>query len=206
VKLIEKYLSEDIIVCVSGGCDSIALSHVLWRRYGVQRLYHFNHGTPQANDMQMAVEAFASDFGLELIVQKANKKLKTEAEFREARLQFIREYESVWAMGHNLDEAVESYCMRFFTGNSEYMPIPLTTDLENGSKIIHPFLLNEKENIRKYIERKGLTKYVVEDISNHDPKSSRRSWVRNEFLPLLLEKQIGLKKIVRKKILEKIEK
>jgi tRNA(Ile)-lysidine synthase TilS/MesJ len=202
MRLIEQHLNAETIVCVSGGCDSIALSHVLWRRYGVQRLYHFNHGTPQADAMQSAVEAFANDFGMSLVIQKANRKLKTEAEFREARLEYIRKIEGVWAMAHNLDEATESYCLRFFTGHPEYMPIPLTTDLANGSKIIHPFLLNEKENIRKYITRKGLTKYVVEDISNHDPKSSRRSWVRNEFLPLLQTKQIGLKKIVRKKILE----
>jgi len=205
MRLFKQNLSADSIVCCSGGVDSICAAHILHKSMGIHNLYHFNHGTPQADAMQEAVERFAKDFQMNLVVRRANKFLDTEQDFRTERFAYITQQKhKVFVMGHNLDEATESYVMRFLTGNPHYLPIPVTSEF-GTNLVVHPFLLIDKAQFRVYAKSKNLEKYIVEDSSNHDASSGRRAWIRNTMLPMLQDQQINLKTTVRKKYLTEYE-
>ena len=204
MRLLDNKLKLDAIVMCSGGVDSIAGAHILLKKYGIHKLYYFNHKTPQADAMQQAVQAFADKFGMELIVRVADKEYKSEEEFRIARFKFIEESTNeTFVACHHLNDAVESYLQRCFTGCPEYLPIPLETQF-GSNVLLHPFLLVEKIRLQTHARVNDLNQYVVEDVTNFDPNYSRRAWLRNELIPILNEKKLGLTKIVRKRILEKL--
>jgi tRNA(Ile)-lysidine synthase TilS/MesJ len=164
-------------------------------------LYHFNHGTPLANKMQEAVENFAECFNLPLEIRKTDRKLKTELEFRNARVAFYDEKPMQIVTAHHLGDAVESYFQNFTRGHAWAVPIrPYSTIFQ--STVHHPFLLNEKKEFIDYVGRNELGRFVVEDQSNFDPTVGRRNFFRNIILPTLKQQKIGLEKIVLKQYLK----
>ena len=68
-------LPKDLVVCCSGGIDSISVAHWLFNRvikptnekHNIT-LYYFNHNTPQANEMESAVSRFAKDFKIDIVI------------------------------------------------------------------------------------------------------------------------------------------
>lgn len=199
------HIPSNTIVAVSSGIDSIAASFLLNRKFGIKKIYHFNHNCQPINeDMEAAVKQYAIDFGLELILAHSDGVMSSEAEYRKARLNAIFEGNTnmVLATAHHLDDVVESHLLNVFRGHAEYWPIPLITDFGNNNQIIHPFLLYTKKQFKHIVEKYNLQKYVVEDPTNIISKGSRRNFIRNEIVPLLEEHKIGMQKIWRKKILK----
>ena len=103
---------------------------------------------------------------------------------------------------HHLDDCVESYLMNCFNGVPEYVPIPFRTSW-GDVEVVRPFLLTGKEDFRGYVERHGLMRYVTEDELNGD-LSLRRNWVRNCLRPMVETRYVGLSKVVKKKIENKL--
>lgn len=196
-------LPKDILVCCSGGIDSIAVAHFLKRQHNVT-LYHFNHNTPQAGDMEDGVRRFASDFKLDVVIHRTEKSLKKEAEFRAERIKFLEQGNFNAVTAHHLGDAVESYCLNAFKGHLWKIPIRVISQI-GGSRVYHPFLTNPKETFQKYILKNDLSRYITHDASNFDPSVGMRNWVRNDLLPQFKAKQIGLEKIVRKQYLKYVE-
>ncbi len=192
-------LPSDLLVCCSGGVDSISAAHFLKRKHKVT-LYHFNHSTSLAPIMQESVERFARDFGLELIVKKTDKVLKKEAEFRAERIKFLVEGNYNVVVAHQLGDACESFLSCALQGKMWRIPMKISNSL-GGSTIYRPFITTPKEKLQTYATRQGLMKYVVEDTTNFDG-SNMRSWLRCNMMPLLKAKQIGLQKVVLKKYLK----
>ena len=159
--------------------------------------------------MEKAVERYASDFDLELIVKRSDVPLTCESDCRHARLNAIfggNTTETVLATAHHLDDFVESHLLDVFRGKYDHWPISFETDFGNGNKIIHPFLFYTKKQLIHIAERHDLMQYVVHDPSNNVSKGSRRNFIRNEIVPLLEENKLGLQKICRKRILKKLNK
>lgn len=197
-------LPKDILVCCSGGVDSIAVTHrLIHNGYNVS-IYHFNHGTPTAPEMEEAVRRFAKHFQVDCIVHQTDKPLSGEADFREARIKFLQDGNFNAVTAHHLDDAVEQYCLNFLSGTIRKIPMNIVSAI-GGSKVYHPFLTNTKDELIKYANKKRLMEFVVEDPTNHDPTYGRRNWIRNELLPQLTKKQIGLRTIVRKQYLSYID-
>jgi tRNA(Ile)-lysidine synthase TilS/MesJ len=150
--------------------------------------------------MQDGVERFANDFSLPLVVKATDKPLRTEAEFREGRFKFIKDSVTDFVVCHTLDDAVESYLDQCIKGHQWKIPIRIISKISE-STVYRPFLLIEKTKFREYSKKHGLGKYIVEDESNSDPQSGKRAWIRNIIVPLLNEKKLGPRKVVRKKYL-----
>ena len=149
MRIFKKHINQHSIVCCSGGVDSICVAHYLQKKFNVHELYHFNHGTPQADAFQQTVERFAHDFKFNLTIRHANHSLASEAECRDARFEYIRsQTDKTFITGHNLDEASESYLLNCFNGVVEYIPIPVISEF-GSNKVIHPFLMIDKEMFRK---------------------------------------------------------
>lgn len=127
---------------------------------------------------------------------------KTEADFRNKRLSAYQRLQSDVVVCHHLNDCEESHCMRAFCGHEEYQPIPPLMVMDNGYQIIRPFMLNTKNDFKKQIKHEKLQDYVVEDMTNHNPDYCRRTWVRNELIPLFKSKGISIEGMVRKKVLE----
>jgi tRNA(Ile)-lysidine synthetase-like protein len=187
-------------VSISGGIDSIAAAYVCHTEFRVSKAYHFNHRLrPQNDEMERKVKAFCDKFKIELIVKRADKKLQTEAECREARVgSFFNAIGGTLITAHHLDDAVESYLLNCFRGHPEYLPIPRSSKYPTGT-ILHPFLLYQKEDFVKIARQNGLMQYIVEDETNKEVKGSRRNFIRQQIVPLLKEQQLGLNTIVKKR-------
>lgn len=196
-------LPREILVCISGGVDSISAAHFLRKKHSLQ-LYHFHHGTSQADEMMDAVSRFAHDFKLDLIIHKTEKKLYKEAEFRAERIKFLVDGNFNAIVAHHLGDAAESYWLQAMQGKAWKIPMKISNAL-GGSTIYRPFLTTPKSKFINYIEKNGLEKYVVEDKTNYDEKSNMRGWLRTKMFPLLKEKQIGVERVVLKKYLKYLE-
>jgi len=197
-----------VIVACSGGLDSIAAASFLHKtlKSSVEmKLFHFNHGQGEANNlMEESVKHFAELLGVELILANTeqyqpSRSSSLEASLREARLAAMNDlcrHQVVCC--HHLNDCVESYLMNCFNGVPEYYPIPIHTELEN-CRIVRPFLLTHKSDFHEHLMHNGQLGYVVEDYTNFD-SAFRRNFVRNEVLPLIKQRWVGIDKVVRKKV------
>lgn len=203
--------ANNIVLLCSSGVDSIAGTHYLANKLNnsLAGLLHFNHQQRPQNDV-MADSYFK--FGREQGINGwgsaklgAYIKSNTEDNLRKARLNFIKSHwdNSIFISCHHLDDATESYMMNCIRGKEGFLPIPFITEV--GSNIIcHPFLLTKKQDFIDYAVKNDLMKYVVEDDTNKETRGSRRNFLRNEIMPLLVREKIGLDTIVKKKIKQRL--
>lgn len=197
---------EPFTFMVSGGLDSICAAH--WLKVHFRKdfnLLHFNHMVQPINDdMYGAVWQFAIDFkfgarfierDLEVTPAFSDTSEKGLREWRHYHLQGLG---GNFISGHHLNDCVESYLANCLKGCPENTPIPWFTTFQQGFTIYHPFLLTTKQDFILYAKENNLQKYIVEDPTNHD-LSNNRSWMRNNLIPILDERQVGLEKVVKKK-------
>lgn len=192
-----------VVVCVSGGIDSIAVAHMFSRqRERDVTFYHFNHGTKQANQMEERVKLFAEFVDKPLIIKRADKVLSTESEFREARFKFFETGEERWNVvtAHHLNDCVETYLMNCFRGHNNWKVPMSPTSCHKNFTVYHPFLLRTKESFQNYCVKNDLTKFICEDETNKQ-NVCRRNFIRNSIVPILKSERIHLEKIVKKQYL-----
>lgn len=193
-------------VAVSSGVDSLAACHLIHKMGRLGTVYHYNHGVSVQNDeMEASVRRFCQDVlkGVPLVVRRNKEKGKTEAELRQGRFKILNEYKIDLVTGAHLDDAVESYLLNVFRGKEGFLPIPFVSTF-GESRILHPFLLKSKKFFLDYCEKNNILTFVVEDLSNKKIKGSRRNLLRNKIIPILEEEKMGLRTIVKKKILNRL--
>lgn len=215
ISQILKLANNKVTVMLSMGIDSIAVAHFIKTKYPKIELncWHYNHNLRQQNIlMREMFLKFCKDFNIkeEYNSRDLFQEDNSEASLRKDRYKALAynkfRYPTIICCQH-LDDAVESHFMNFCNGVEEYLPIPLITKHEYEKSemvVIRPFILNTKEEFRKYIIDNNLSKYVVEDETNIDEKY-RRNWVRNNILPQIKDKGINIETIVRKKYNKWIE-
>lgn len=197
-------------VAVSGGVDSVAISHFLKQSNPNLTLFHFNHKLRKQNDeMEAAVRRFACEFGVNLIVKTADEfplggSTSEEAAARNARISAMESlgFDEV-VVCHHMDDCIESYvmnCMNGVLGKKEYNCIPPKTGMR-GFSIVRPFLMTRKTALSCYVEKRDLNCFVVDDETNSGD-IYRRNRVRNAILPMLMEEWAGLETVVQKYIEE----
>ncbi|MGE5575659.1 MAG: tRNA lysidine(34) synthetase TilS [Syntrophothermus sp.] len=187
-----------VVVGVSGGPDSLALAHLLWRmrgEYGVSlHLAHLNHMFRGAeSDADAAfVASFAAETGLPCTIEQvdvpayiAGRGLSAEAGAREVRYAFFERVAaavgaSKIALGHHADDQVETVLLRVLRGAGlrglgGMAPV-------RGDRYIRPFIEVRRAEIEEYCREQGLTPRL--DSSNLSPVHLRNR-VRQELLPFL---------------------
>lgn len=204
----DKKNNEYVYVSVSGGVDSIAACHYMMTRNFKIKLFHFNHKcSPTNEDMEKKVRDFAHHFDLPIKVMKREEDYNSsskEAALRNCRIKAMKSLNSSIVCAHHLDDCVESYLMNCLKGTPEYIPIPYKTKFKNTYNFIYrPFLLTEKDSFIDYIEEHKLKRFISEDLTNKDSNYCMRNWMRNNIIPSINSRYKGLKKVVRKKILDK---
>jgi len=193
------------LVAVSGGPDSMALTHVLWRlreRLGVRlRLTHFNHGLrEEASRDEQVVVRFAKSLGLPVSLGRAEglrmKGRSVEDAARQARYAFLeRTKDGVQAtkiaLGHTADDQVETILLKLFrgagiSGMGGMLPV-------RDGIFIRPLLDSWREQVSEYCLTEGLEPAF--DETNLDTRFAR-NWIRLNLAPLLDDRLGGWKKAV----------
>jgi tRNA(Ile)-lysidine synthase TilS/MesJ len=211
---------EELFILCSMGVDSVAATHFLVEKYRYLtknkkvKIYpiHFNHNLrPQNDQMELKFFKFCEDFKLPGYPIHLDCTNSSEKECRDKRIEYIiaSRYMKMCITAHHLDDCVESYLQNVFRGKEGFIPIPFLTRLDMGSSfgscsLYHPFLFTEKKDFVDYAKKHDLMKYVEEDETNKVVKGSRRNLIRNEILPILDREKMGLKKIVKKKMCERL--
>lgn len=190
-------IPETVYVACSGGVDSVAAAAILseWRNVTLLHFSHLDHAYKYELE---TVDNLAHQLGVRLITTvqleeqiNGNK----EEKWRDARYSWFHSFDTDIATGHTLDDAVEWYLMTCLRGRGEYMP-------HGNRNVFRPFLLTEKSKLEEYCRYRGLTWY--EDPGNHSVDFSLRSRVRNELVPVALNCEPGLKNMVKRRLVEKI--
>lgn len=189
---------DKVLVGVSGGPDSLALLHVLWRlraEIGVAlHVAHLNHllrGEQAAEDAAF-VRAVSEGLGLPCTVEEApvarlarERGLSLEEAGRVARYDFFRRLAAATgaarvALGHTRDDQAETVLMRLLrgAGPSGLAGIPPVRD----GWVIRPLLAVSRAAVEAYCRAHGLR--PRRDPTNEEP-SFLRNRVRLELLPRL---------------------
>jgi len=189
-----------LLVGVSGGADSLALLHLLWRQMGAQLVVaHLNHGLrPEADEEASFVAKTAASWQIPFVSEKINVadvaeslQLSLEAAGRQARYQFFaRQAEQVGAtavaVAHHADDQAETILLHLLRGSGSaglrgMLPVSQVPE-SDGRTLLRPFLNITRAEIEAYCARHGLD--PQHDPSNQDVQFARNR-IRHELLPLL---------------------
>lgn len=194
--LVRLSAAEQIVIGLSGGADSIALTHILFTRFGSEKLLcaHVNHGIRGAEgDRDEAfVREFCQGLGLSLQVKEADVPALAKAQGlgleecgRNLRYHFFqslcRGKNSLVATAHNADDNAETVLFHLIRGSglSGLCGIP-----EQRGNIVRPVLHMTRSEIEAYCKEQGLS--YITDSSNLENQYARNK-IRNIVLPALRE-------------------
>lgn len=192
---------DTVIAGVSGGSDSVALTHILHAlQYELGfhlHIAHYNHHLRRtANTDQKFVESLAEELNVPCTVghwenPKALKKGSIEEAARERRYRFFNQLAKkidarAVVLAHTEDDLAETVLMRILrgTGLQGLRGILARKELDNVC-FVRPLLNIKKDSILAFLKRKKIPFRV--DPTNHQIKFFRNK-VRIELLPLLKKK------------------
>jgi tRNA(Ile)-lysidine synthase len=183
-----------VVVAVSGGPDSVALLHLLWRlrdMLGIDlHVAHLDHGLrghSSRGDAQYT-RRLARRLGLSATVERIQLLKESrgglEEEARLARYSFFERVASMVeaqciATGHNANDQAETVLMRILrgagsTGLSGIPPV--------RGRIVRPLIQVRRPQIEEYLHRRRF--HPRRDHTNQQLRYLRNR-VRNELIPLL---------------------
>ena len=182
---------KSVLIMFSGGLDSTVLTWLLHRfqvmtSFPLQAI-HFNHGVREDNDREATLAGdFCRKLGIGLEVVKLNfaSKANFQNEAREKRYALSRELMKkkqipLLALGHHLDDLVETQIGRMIRGTSLLNLCPMTP---KRNDVIRPLLKVKKSALMKYALSEGLT-------WNDDPSNGNADYARNfirlQIIPLM---------------------
>ena len=187
-----------VLIALSGGPDSVALTHLLLDLQSsgdliVAGLAHFNHQLRGAD--ADADEAFcrAMAASLELSVDIGRADVRTAARAarrsiedtaRELRYAFLegaadRISAEAIAVAHSLDDQSETFLLRLIRGSGSR---GLASILPRAGRVIRPLLDIARADLRAFVSERGLA--CRDDPSNRD-LTIPRNRVRHELIPYL---------------------
>jgi tRNA(Ile)-lysidine synthase len=188
---------ESVLIGLSGGADSVALTDMLVRLSETMNLSltccHINHhlrGAESEEDCLFCEELcdrweipfVQADIDIEAIARR--QKMGLEEAGRIIRYNIFAQITAEdnidrIALAHHADDQVETMLFRLFRGTG---PAGLSGIPRQRGKIIRPLLSHTKEEIVKYLRKRRLS--FREDSSNSDVRFSRNA-IRQEILPAI---------------------
>ena len=190
-------IPKKVTVACSGGVDSMVAVHFLQQGKREVSLAYFNHDTQHSRNAQSFVESYAEENNLDLKVGKVKGfkgKRSLEEFWRDERYSFFNSLETKFLITcHHLDDCVETWLMTSFHGQGRLIPY------RRASFVHRPLLLTDKKSIINYAKRKEVE--WIEDPSNQHT-NFMRNHVRKNIMPQVLKVNPGIRKTIRKKLLE----
>lgn len=121
--------------------------------------------------------------------------LSREEYWRKGRYNFFKKFNSTVAIGTTLDDAVEWYILSSLHGLGKYIEY-------SHANVVRPFIHTKKADLIAYAKKHGVP--YLEDESNADVNFAARNRVRHNIVPEALKVNPGLYKVVKKRIIEKM--
>jgi len=186
-----------VLVALSGGADSVALTHVLLELsehgdFTVAALAHFNHQLrPTADRDEAFCRACAGQLGLEIHVERTDvreyarsQRLSVEDAARRLRYAFLdraaaRCAADQVAVGHTLDDQAETVLLKLIRGAG---PTGLGGISPRKGAIVRPLLEVTKRDLIGFLTERGIA--WMEDETNRD-LGNPRNRLRQVVLPEL---------------------
>jgi tRNA(Ile)-lysidine synthase len=195
-----------LIVGISGGCDSVALLHLLLESYPNPSRHliaaHVNYGLrgKQSEADEKYVRELCAQWKVPLRVLKAShfkkNKKSIQDKARELRYSFFQKLarrEKAWgaAVAHHLEDQAETILDRFLrgagtkglSGLQEVQTLTFSKS-EPPLKVWRPLLRETKESLKNYLSIRNIT--WREDLSNQK-LDYRRNQIRHKALPFLTQ-------------------
>ncbi len=179
-----------ILIGVSGGVDSLALLHLLRFSPGLPAtelvVGHLDHRMrPESDADARWVRGWATAWGLECRLGRAETPLSSEEEARHARYAFFERERKVlrarWVLtAHHADDQAETILFRIVRGTGLHGLEGIPEQRAPG--ILRPLLPFTRDRLSEYADAAGIRPRV--DTSNDDPRFARNI-IRNEILPRL---------------------
>lgn len=209
-QLIEE--GDRLLVAVSGGSDSMALLHLLYRwsmeGFFWLRAAHFNHKLRPESDLEEEmVEKWCREHSIPFtagsvenpsLLRESPRGVHSSARF--ARYQFLAQVAENWrsecrgggcvkvATGHQQDDQLETVLMRWLSGAAPESwggIVPRgTLPTDPHISLIRPLLKFRRRELEEYCQFHRIT--YVHDLSNEDLKYPR-SLVRHRLIPVIDE-------------------
>lgn len=186
--------SDSVLVCCSGGIDSMVLLNLMMRassriglRIGVVHVDHGIRGDASHRDA-LFVAGQCKEMGVECYTYELNMDHDTANIEEEARL---KRYDAIMrcmddhgfryaATGHTMDDQAETLIYRFIRGSG--IKGMAGMDTVSNDKLIRPLLGVSRVQIESYAAENGISH--VEDFTNDDTRLVR-NMIRHEILPLM---------------------
>jgi tRNA(Ile)-lysidine synthase len=186
LELVARELGEKrVVLAVSGGRDSMSLlsAAAARARDSVACVATFDHATGAHAAASVAlVRRVAARLGLPVIAERAGTTVRTEAEWRAQRWDFLRrvarEHDARVATAHTRDDQLETVLMRVMRGAGARGLAALAAE----SDIVRPVLGATRAHLAAYAAREKLE--WVEDPGNARPDHLRNR-IRHHLLPAL---------------------
>lgn len=187
-----------IVIGVSGGPDSTALLHILWRLKAIYNLQlnvvHCNHQSrPEAAADQAFVEKTCQKLdipfrAIPLTIKAKGEPGSWEDLARQKRFAaFIKTAHQTRAdciaLGHHLDDCAETVLMRILRGTGlQGLQGILPRKIIQGIPIIRPLTKTTRRDILKFLQSQNIS--AREDETNYQTKFFRNK-IRSDLLPFL---------------------
>ncbi len=187
-KLLENH--DKVIVAVSGGADSICLLVLLdYFRSKIDfnlHVVHFHHGLrKESNQEAEFVSQLAIDRNIAFSLKKTDKLKDSKGvqqkarEWRYSQLGMLQQKHDCnkIALGHHLDDLVETQIWRMIRGGSLFSFNPMQVI---NLPYIRPLLNTPKEDLKNYLQQ--LNQRWFDDTSN-EKNDYTRNLIRNKIIP-----------------------
>ncbi|MGD9201920.1 MAG: tRNA lysidine(34) synthetase TilS [Chitinispirillia bacterium] len=190
----------DLLLAVSGGCDSISLLHIfsiLKKQLNIDKIgiVHINHGLrPKESEKEkIYVEQLAKKNGYRFHYKKlSGKKLQNsgiENWARNERYQFFKEVRQKYkykfvATGHNANDQAETIIMKIARGSGINGLCGIQHIRNDG--IIRPLIMIPRKTIKSWLISKKISWF---DDSTNTSLRYKRNWVRHSIIPLLINRE-----------------
>ncbi len=200
---VEKYINRNhlftkkdkILIALSGGCDSVALLHILsdLNYSTVAAHVNFKLRDSDSDEDELFVENLCEKLNIQLFrksfdtLKFAEKnKLSTEEAARKLRYQWfeeirIRQHIDYIATGHHLDDRIETFFINLTKGTGIK---GLRSILAKNSKIVRPLLFVSRTEIEDFCSENYIT--FRTDQTNFDTRFLRNKF-RHEIIPAFSE-------------------
>lgn len=191
-------LNQLYIVGVSGGCDSMALLDVMYKRGVKIVVCHVNYHLREDSDLdQETVFKYCSKYQIPFYVREINKeeygKDNFQSQARKLRYEFYYQIACQYrvkkvVLAHHLDDVIENIIMQIQRHNTKgYLGIKNVSEVW-GLTILRPFLNIKKQVLRDYCHDNNVR--YRDDYTNFETEFTR-DYVRNITLKNYTEQQIN---------------
>ena len=205
--LYDKYSFKNILLCISGGVDSIVLFDIVNNLIKENKIFnysllHFNH---QQRDSSFKDEKLckklSKKYNIPLFLSSLteNKEYASETYMRNKRYEYIYKIKKKFSFdaiftAHHLDDQIETFYMRQKQTSDN---IILSSIRNSYNSLYRPLIKIEKKSLLNYaIERK----LVWNDDETNFDNSILRNKIRNKIIPNLISKNNNYKNDIINKI------